>query len=246
MVSFGWCAFAIGVNDRVEANYSLQQQSSGRQASQRNHHSRPHKIYNVNALRDNLQQGRTLVAKYGDPYSKGQQLFMYLATIYDEVQMQQITIGKPAYHDYEQQFTEIMTSLRNMRRIGANDDQPEGCPLPVGIPNGKKFCLPCYQGPGYPQLRHDKLMHDKDSLDKRLLYKEEPQSHYLEHDLVATGRDLLQNKGWTSCFDKQATRVQRSDRVCRIRHFYLILLLLLILLVIRQGWFDKEWFDKTA
>ena len=77
---------------------------------------------------------------------------MYLATIYDEVQMQQITIGKPAYHDYEQQFTEIMTSLRNMCRIGANDDQPEGCPLPVGIPNGEKFCLPRYQGPGYPQL----------------------------------------------------------------------------------------------
>ncbi|MCG8622644.1 MAG: hypothetical protein MJE68_11700, partial [Proteobacteria bacterium] len=83
---------------------------------------------------------------YIDPFAHGGTLYSYLEAIFEAVKKQTITVGEPRYKEYGQVLTEIMGTFHSVRRIQAHDIQPEGCPIPVCIPDPP--CSSLYP-PGY-------------------------------------------------------------------------------------------------
>ena len=145
VMSFGWCAFAIGVSSRTPNPG----RGRGRQSSHRGRRGRrPHKDYNRQKLRDNFYEGQTLDEHYVDPFAHGGTLYSYLEAIFEAVKKQTITVGEPRYREYGQVLTEIMGTFRSVRRIQAHDIQPEGCPIPVCLPDPPCSSLypPSYNG----------------------------------------------------------------------------------------------------
>ena len=93
--------------------------------------SKPGRIpFNPVKWRDNIRSGLTAMKATGDPMDKADRLFSTLGTLFDDVHLQRLAVGKPCRPDYRKQEDEIVHHLGKLSR----DKQHDAFPLPTSIP----------------------------------------------------------------------------------------------------------------
>ena len=77
-----------------------------------------------------MNAGCTTMKAIGDPMKKADKLFSTLASLFDDVRLQRLTVGTPCRENYKKQEDEIMTHLAKL----ASDKGHDAFPLPASVP----------------------------------------------------------------------------------------------------------------
>ena len=100
---------------------------------------------------NNLKNGQTAMNAIGDPMDKADKLFSTLGSLFDDICLQRLAVGKPCREDYWKQEDEIVQHLAKLAR----DKKHDAFPLPTSVPNPILVLVPSHQWwtemPGAPR-----------------------------------------------------------------------------------------------
>ena len=91
--------------------------------------------------RNNMKNGQTAMNMIGDPMDKADKLFSTLGSLFDDIRLQRLAVGKPCREDYQKQEDEIVQHLAKLAR----DKKHDAFPLPASIPKPILVLAPSHQ-----------------------------------------------------------------------------------------------------
>ena len=110
LCSFAWVAFAIGVHHRCKKGKN----ADGMPCRCKTKNTKLRNTYDGTKYARELDRGNTILKKYGDPQTQICRFGGYIADIYEDTRLINITVGEPRLGNVNQIHDEILKKLESM------------------------------------------------------------------------------------------------------------------------------------
>ena len=110
LYSFAWVAFAVGIHDHCKKGKN----ADGMPCRRKTKNTKPHNTYNGTKYARELDKGNTILKKYGDPQTQICHFGGYIADIYEDARLINITVGEPRLGNVNQIHDKILKKLESM------------------------------------------------------------------------------------------------------------------------------------
>ena len=126
LCSFAWVAFAIGIHDHCKKGKN----ADGTPCRCKTKNTKPCNAYDGTKYTQELDRGNTILKKYGDPQTQICRFGGYIADIYEDARLINVTVGEPRLGNVNQIHDEILKKLESMAHACRRDTKIGGYPIP--------------------------------------------------------------------------------------------------------------------
>ena len=126
LCSFAWVAFTVGIHDCCKKGKN----ADGTPCRCKTKNMKPHNAYNGTKYAQELDRGNTILKKYGNPQTQICHFGRYIADIYEDTRLINITVGEPRLGNVNQIHDEILKKLESMAHARQQDTKISGYPIP--------------------------------------------------------------------------------------------------------------------